>query len=57
VAGTIVALDPDIPPARQRLVFERDGRGHQPRWVLDGADLGADALVVSCGRPSRGATP
>jgi penicillin-binding protein 1C len=40
VAGTIVALDPDIPPARQRMVFEADARGAALRWVVDGADLG-----------------
>jgi penicillin-binding protein 1C len=40
VAGTIVALDPDIPPARQRIVFEADARGAALRWVVDGADLG-----------------
>ena len=40
VAGTIVALDPDIPRARQRMVFEADARGGALRWVVDGADLG-----------------
>jgi penicillin-binding protein 1C len=32
--GTIVALDPDIPPNRQRVRFEAEGRGLQ--WRLDG---------------------
>lgn len=38
VSGTIVALDPDIPPARQRLRFEAmaPGGGGALRWRLDG---------------------
>jgi penicillin-binding protein 1C len=47
----IIALDPDIPPARQRVVFEAAGTGGDAgsgdtaadavlRWRLDGADLG-----------------
>jgi penicillin-binding protein 1C len=40
VAGTIVALDPDIPPARQRILLEADARGAALRWVVNGADLG-----------------
>jgi penicillin-binding protein 1C len=40
IAGTVVALDPDIPPARQRMVFEAEARGVAVRWVVDGADLG-----------------
>jgi penicillin-binding protein 1C len=35
--GTIVALDPDIPPERQRLQFAAQGQGL--RWRLDGRDL------------------
>lgn len=40
--GTIVALDPDIPPARQRLVFEAEG-GTAPQalqWRIDGRTAG-----------------
>ncbi|MDM0114247.1 penicillin-binding protein 1C [Variovorax sp. J22R133] len=36
--GTIVALDPDIPPNRQRVSFEAVGRGVQ--WRIDGKPLG-----------------
>jgi penicillin-binding protein 1C len=45
--GTIVALDPDIPPARQRIVFEAEVHGASLRWLLDGEDHGpaADLLV------------
>lgn len=32
--GTIIALDPDIPPSRQRVRFEAEGRGVQ--WRIDG---------------------
>ncbi len=38
--GTIIAIDPDIPPSRQRLAFAaRAGAGL--RFLLDAADLGA----------------
>jgi penicillin-binding protein 1C len=45
-AGTIVALDPDIPPARQRVAFEAQDAGPRFRWVLDGNDAGAAAAPV-----------
>ncbi|ROZ72749.1 penicillin-binding protein 1C [Ramlibacter sp. WS9] len=35
--GTIVALDPDIPPLRQRLAFSAQGGG---RWLIDGKEIG-----------------
>lgn len=35
--GTIIALDPDIPPNRQRVRFEAEGRGVQ--WRIDGKPL------------------
>ncbi len=34
VAGTIIALDPDIPPHRQRLSFSAEGSNL--RWLIDG---------------------
>jgi penicillin-binding protein 1C len=40
VHGTIVALDPDIPAARQRIVFEAEANHSDFRWVLDGKKLG-----------------
>jgi penicillin-binding protein 1C len=46
VAGSVIALDPDIPPARQRVVFELEGRGGAYRWQLDAADLGAATGAV-----------
>src|SRR5262249_57881532 len=42
-AGTILALDPDIPAGRQRVPFEaRDAVAGQ-RWLLDGAGVGSAA--------------
>lgn len=41
--GTVLAVDPDIPPALQRVAFEALGqpRGEVPaRWSLDDRDLG-----------------
>ena len=35
--GTIIALDPDIPPNRQRLGFSAEGRG--VRWLMDGREF------------------
>jgi penicillin-binding protein 1C len=32
--GSIIALDPDIPPKSQRLTFTTDGKG--TRWLMDG---------------------
>ncbi len=37
--GTIIALDPDIPPARQRVSFQAAGQDGV-HWVLDGKLLG-----------------
>ncbi len=45
-AGTVIALDPDIPPPLQRVVFEAQARGTQLRWMLDGADLGTAADML-----------
>jgi penicillin-binding protein 1C len=35
--GSIIALDPDIPPQRQRLTLQ--AQGHKLRWLLDGKPL------------------
>ena len=34
--GTILALDPDIPPRNQRVNFESDGAGPDVQWRIDG---------------------
>jgi penicillin-binding protein 1C len=36
--GTIIALDPDIPPSRQRLSFSAEGT--DMRWLMDGKVFG-----------------
>ncbi|MDO8251328.1 MAG: transglycosylase domain-containing protein, partial [Rhodoferax sp.] len=36
-SGTILALDPDIPPAHQRLAFSAQGQGL--RWRMDGKEF------------------
>jgi len=55
VPGTIVALDPDIPPARQRLWFE--ATGHPPglalRWRMDGKPAGQGARWAWLPWPGR----
>ncbi|MGV3679528.1 MAG: penicillin-binding protein 1C [Acidovorax sp.] len=42
VPGTIIALDPDIPPERQRLQFVASG-GRDLRWRIDGREQGRGA--------------
>lgn len=42
VPGTIIALDPDIPPDRQRLQFVASG-GRDLRWRIDGREQGRGA--------------
>ena len=53
VSGTIIALDPDIPEGRERLVFEATDARESLRWVLDGDDLGP-ARELHVWRPVRG---
>ncbi|MGK5080346.1 penicillin-binding protein 1C [Janthinobacterium sp. HLX7-2] len=43
---SILAIDPDIPPALQRVFFQAQG-SQALRWVLDGKDLGAAAESIS----------
>ncbi|MDO9437066.1 penicillin-binding protein 1C [Hydrogenophaga sp.] len=49
--GTIVALDPDIPPNRQRLTFTASGAGG--RWRLDGKPLAQGAQLQWLPWPGR----
>lgn len=45
--GTVFALDPDIPAARQRIVFERaNGASTRSVWRLDGKPLGHAERVL-----------
>jgi hypothetical protein len=41
VAGEVIALDPDIPAAYQRVVFVGNDASAAQRWVLNGQELGA----------------
>lgn len=53
VAGTVIALDPDIPAPRQRVSFEARG-GHDLGWRLDGEALGAATTrLMWAPRPGR----
>jgi penicillin-binding protein 1C len=52
--GTLFALDPDIPAARQRIVFERaGGSSGRSMWRLDGKALGGDNRVLWLPWPGR----
>ena len=47
--GSVLVLDPDIPMAAQRMVFE----GAAGRWLLDGREIGRGAQVHWLPRPGR----
>ena len=49
--GTVIALDPDIPPARQRLQFT--ATGSDLHWRMDGKPLGRGAQVAWLPWPGR----
>ena len=56
VSGAIVALDPDIPPAHQRVqlaALAAPGVARQLRWRLDGRALGAGAQLAWMPWPGR----
>ena len=50
--GSIIALDPDIPPAHQRLQFEATG-GARLRWRIDGKAAGQGARLAWLPWPGR----
>jgi penicillin-binding protein 1C len=50
-SGTIIALDPDIPPNRQRLSFSAEGRGL--RWLMDGKEFARGAQAQWLPWPGR----
>ena len=49
--GTIIALDPDIPPNHQRLTLQAEGR--QLRWRLDGKPLAQGNTALWLPWPGR----
>jgi len=50
--GSIIALDPDIPPAHQRLQLQAQG-GTALRWRIDGRPVGQGAALVWLPWPGR----
>ena len=54
VDASLYALDPDIPPASQRLTFVADGEhAAAARWVLDGRTVGHGARLAWPPMPGR----
>ena len=54
VDASLYALDPDIPPASQRLTFVAEGeRAAAAHWVLDGRSLGHGARLGWAPLPGR----
>jgi penicillin-binding protein 1C len=51
--GTIITLDPDIPEARQRVLFSAHEQSKDHRWVLNGKPLGS-ADESMAWKPKRG---
>lgn len=51
VDGTILALDPDIPPNRQRVSFRAEGAG--TRWHIDGKEFARGAQAQWLPWPGR----
>jgi penicillin-binding protein 1C len=52
-AGTIIALDPDIPEAQQRVRFSAHERSEDHQWVLNGRTLGSAGTGLAW-KPKRG---
>jgi penicillin-binding protein 1C len=48
--GAILALDPDIPPERQRLLFQARDAPEQSRWLLDDTLLDSPDWPLARGR-------
>lgn len=51
--GTILALDPDIPPQRQRLALHGSGGGKGLRWRLDGREFARGSEAAWLPWPGR----
>ncbi len=51
--GTVIALDPDIPPGDQKVFFEAQPKDSRLHWVLDGNSVG-DAGSLFLWAPVRG---
>ena len=53
VPGTIITLDPDIPEARQRVLFSAHKREKDHRWILNGKTMGSAGAGLAW-KPKRG---
>ncbi|VWX56528.1 Penicillin-binding protein 1C [Burkholderiales bacterium 8X] len=51
--GSIIALDPDIPPNRQRVRFEAEGAAASLQWRIDGKTFGRGGQVDWLPWPGR----
>lgn len=51
--GTTIALDPDIPPAHQRLTFKAQGDDPDVRWLLGGRAIGSGPQLPWLPMPGR----
>ena len=51
--GTIIAVDPDIPEAQQRVLFSAHERSKDHQWILNGKTLGSGDTCVAW-KPKRG---
>ncbi len=51
--GTVVALDPDIPPRHQRLRLAAEGAGASAQWRIDGQPLARGASAQWLPWPGR----
>lgn len=53
-AGTVIALDPDIPPEEQKLFFESQPHNDSLHWMLDGRVIGnAGTLLLWTPLPGK----
>jgi penicillin-binding protein 1C len=52
-AGSIIALDPDIPWDQQKVFFESQPQSDSCAWILDGSNLGFAGSVLMW-TPERG---
>lgn len=51
--GTIITLDPDIPGAKQRVIFSAHERSMDHHWILNGKTLGSAGGALAW-KPKRG---
>ncbi|MDB5880041.1 MAG: penicillin-binding protein, partial [Variovorax sp.] len=51
--GSIIALDPDIPPTNQRVRFQADGRDAGLQWRIDGKTIARGARAGWLPWPGR----